>query len=63
LARTEQCPMQGSVGVLINRKPDFFSLVRLKGEFKVLIAVTDNRILGAFALVTKRTCARAYINW
>jgi hypothetical protein len=58
LALTEQCPMQGSVGVLIDRKPDFFSLLRLKGEFKAFIAVTDNRIVGSFALVVKR----AYIH-
>ena len=58
LALTRTCPMDGIIGLLIDRQPDFFSLLHLKGRHKVLVAEVDNQVVGCFALVLKQ----AYIN-
>lgn len=54
LSLTRDCPMDGTIRLLIDRQPDFFSLLKEKGEHKVFVAVSDDRIIGSFALVTKK---------
>jgi N-acetylglutamate synthase-like GNAT family acetyltransferase len=58
LALTKACPMDGLIKLLIDRQPDFFALLRLKGAYKVYVAEAENKIIGSFALTVKES----YIN-
>ena len=42
LALTEQCPMEGDIGLCVNRRPDFFALNRLEGN-RWWVGVVDGR--------------------
>ncbi len=46
---TKLCPMKGVISVCIDRQPDFFALVRKRGESVVLVAIKDERIIGAIS--------------
>ena len=42
LTLTEQCPMEGDIGLCVNRRPDFFALNRLEGD-RWWVGVVDDR--------------------
>lgn len=50
LALTGVTPMRGPVSLRIDRGPDFFRLLKLRGEGKVLAAVKDQRIIGCVSV-------------
>jgi GNAT superfamily N-acetyltransferase len=54
LALTRATPMDGRVSIRIDRDPDFFALVRLRGRGKTFVAIVDGRIVACFS-VTYRT--------
>lgn len=41
--------MDGEIALRIDRKPDFFKLLSMRGESKVLLALDDNNIIGSFS--------------
>lgn len=50
LELTRRCPMEGKVRLLIDRQPDFFALVRLRGESEVLVALDKGRHVGVIGV-------------
>lgn len=58
LKLTKACPMDGLIKLRIDRNPDFFSLLKLKGEYLLFVAEENNQIIGAIAFIEKL----AYIN-
>jgi GNAT superfamily N-acetyltransferase len=42
--------MNGETALRIDRAPDFFELLRMRGESKVLVAVENNRIVGSVSV-------------
>ncbi len=42
--------MAGDIGLRIDRNPDFFSLLRMRGNTKVFVAEEDNTIIGAICV-------------
>ena len=54
---TALAPMKGIIGLRIDRKPDFFKLLRLGDSYLALVATTvENDIVGFFAAVKTRLC-------
>ncbi|HYK44211.1 MAG TPA: GNAT family N-acetyltransferase [Parafilimonas sp.] len=54
---TALTPMKGIIGLRIDRKPDFFKLLRLGDSYLALVATTiENDIVGFFAAVRTRLC-------
>lgn len=50
-------PMQGDIGLRIDRHPDFFHLLRERGTFVALVAETeDNQVVGSFT-----ACRQAFV--
>ncbi len=49
LALTRSTPMAGSIALRIDRDPDFFALLRLRGEGKVYVAVRGREIIGCIS--------------
>ena len=39
--------MAGEISLRIDRKPDFFSLLKMRGETKVFVALDDDKIIGS----------------
>jgi len=50
LELTASSGMAGETSLLIDRKPDFFSLLNMRGESKVFVAVDDNIIIGSLCV-------------
>jgi hypothetical protein len=49
LALTRAAPMAGTISIRIDREPDFFALLRLRGNGKVFAAVRAGEIVGCFS--------------
>jgi predicted N-acetyltransferase YhbS len=49
LALTRSTPMAGSISLRIDRDPDFFALLRLRGEGKVFVAVRGREVIGCIS--------------
>ncbi len=58
IALTKSVPMDGWISLRIDREPDYFRLLNMRGEGKVLVASIAGRIVGAIS-VAYRT---VYIN-
>ncbi|MCL6260575.1 GNAT family N-acetyltransferase [Aquiflexum sp. TKW24L] len=50
--------MDGKIKLMIDRQPDYFSLLRLKGDYFLLVALDNDKIVGAIAYHIKQV----YIN-
>ena len=42
--------MMGETGLRIDRKPDFFKLLSMRGDTKVFVALDDNKIIGSLCV-------------
>jgi predicted N-acetyltransferase YhbS len=49
LALTRATPMQGTIALRIDRDPDFFALLRLRGEGKVFVAARGRELVGCIS--------------
>ncbi len=49
LALTRNTPMAGTISLRIDRDPDFFALLRLRGESRVFVAVRAGQIIGCIS--------------
>jgi predicted N-acetyltransferase YhbS len=49
LALTRVTPMAGQISLRIDRDPDFFALIRLRGEGKVFVAVRGREVIGCIS--------------
>jgi predicted N-acetyltransferase YhbS len=49
LALTRSTPMAGSISLRIDRDPDFFALLRLRGEGKVYVAMRGRELVGCIS--------------
>jgi hypothetical protein len=58
LVLTQLTPMDGPVAIRIDRHPDFFTLLRLRGAGKTFVAVDEDEIIGCCS-ITYRT---AFVN-
>jgi N-acetylglutamate synthase-like GNAT family acetyltransferase len=50
LALTKRTPMSGVISLCIDRNPDFFHLLRIRGDGKVFIATVNNHIIGCVSV-------------
>ncbi len=50
LTLTRQTPMHGIISLRIDREPDFFSLLKRRGAYKVFTAVSHDQLLGAVSI-------------
>lgn len=57
LELTRQTPMPGTIGLRIDREPDFFRLLALRGEGYVYVAETGGRLLGCIAVSRRQVRA------
>ncbi len=53
LALTAATPMDGVVGLRIDRDPDFFTLVQMRGEGTVLGAYTEDELIGCISAASR----------
>src|SRR5215471_2413708 len=51
LALTKRTPMRGAISLRIDRDPDFFRLLQMRGPGKVFVALVDHRIVGCISVV------------
>lgn len=58
IALTASSPMNGTISLRIDRKPDFFRLLNERGESKVLIAEFENEVAGCISVSRQKV----YIN-
>lgn len=49
LALTRATPMEGTISLRIDRDPDFFALLRLRGEGKVFVAARGREVVGCIS--------------
>lgn len=49
LELTRLSPMKGVISLCIERRPDFFALVRYRGESKLLVAEDKGKVIGSFS--------------
>jgi len=49
LALTRVTPMAGNISIRIDRDPDFFALLRLRGDGKVFVAVRERELVGCIS--------------
>lgn len=47
---TSASGMAGEIGLRIDRKPDFFKLLEMRGESKVFVALDDDKIVGSICV-------------
>jgi hypothetical protein len=47
---TASSGMPGEISLRIDRKPDFFSLLNMRGETKVFVALEDDKIIGSLCV-------------
>ena len=50
--------MKGAIGLRIDRKPDFFALLKSRGESHTLVDEQNGEIVGSFSV----SCYQAYVN-
>lgn len=50
---TKACPMDGKIRLRIDRNPDYYSLLEMKGDYTLLVVVENNQIIGAVAFHEK----------
>lgn len=55
---TRATPMPGAISLRIDRDPDFFALLRMRGEALVYVATCDGRVIGSIS----GTIHAAYVN-
>jgi hypothetical protein len=53
LALTRLTPMAGAISLRIDREPDFFALLRLRGKGKVFVAARGREILGCVSVALR----------
>jgi GNAT superfamily N-acetyltransferase len=46
---TRATPMPGAISLRIDRDPDFFALLRMRGEALVYVAICDGRLIGSIS--------------
>jgi predicted N-acetyltransferase YhbS len=49
IALTRMTPMDGAISLRIDREPDFFALLRLRGKSKVFVAVRGPQVIGCIS--------------
>ncbi len=49
IALTRMTPMDGGISLRIDREPDFFALLRLRGKSKVFVAVRGPQVIGCIS--------------
>src|SRR6266853_2895853 len=49
IALTRMTPMDGAISLRIDREPDFFALLRLRGKSKVFVAVRGPQVIGSIS--------------
>jgi predicted N-acetyltransferase YhbS len=49
IALTRMTPMDGAISLRIDREPDFFALLRLRGKSKVYVAVRGSQVIGCIS--------------
>src|SRR5579863_2881590 len=49
IALTRMTPMDGAISLRIDREPDFFALLRLRGKSKVYVAVQGSQVIGCIS--------------
>lgn len=47
---TAESGMDGEIALRIDRNPDFFSLLKLRGESTVIVAIEDQKIIGSLSV-------------
>jgi len=53
LALTRMTPMAGAISLRIDREPDFFALLRLRGRSKVFVAARGRQIIGCISVALR----------
>jgi N-acetylglutamate synthase-like GNAT family acetyltransferase len=53
LSLTQITPMDGAISLRIDREPDFFALLRLRGKSKVFVAVRGRQIIGCISVALR----------
>jgi predicted N-acetyltransferase YhbS len=53
LALTRITPMAGTISLRIDRDPDFFALLRLRGTSQVLVAVQGRQVIGCLSVALR----------
>lgn len=54
LELTSSTEMAGEIGLRIDRHPDFFSLLKMRGETKVFVAEEEDKIIGCLCVALKK---------
>lgn len=47
---TSQAPMNGKISIRVDRKPDFFGLLEMRGSSFVIVAEFKNQIIGSYSV-------------
>ncbi len=50
LQLTSSSPMAGNIGLRIDRNPDFFALLKLRGDTKIFVAEVNDKIIGSICV-------------
>jgi ribosomal protein S18 acetylase RimI-like enzyme len=58
LKLTRECPMDGEISLIIDRQPDFFKLLKLKGVFKTFVAEDSDQLIGSISIVSEEVRIR-----
>jgi len=53
IALTRMTPMDGAISLRIDREPDFFALLRLRGQSKVLVAARGRQVIGCISVALR----------
>lgn len=53
LTLTRMTPMDGAISLRIDREPDFFALLRLRGRGKVLVAASGRQVIGCISVALR----------
>ena len=53
LTLTRITPMAGTISLRIDREPDFFALLRLRGKSKVFVAVRGRQVIGCISVALR----------
>ena len=53
LSLTRITPMDGAISLRIDREPDFFALLRLRGKSKVFVAARGRQIIGCISVALR----------
>ena len=52
---TSSTGMSGKISLRIDRNPDFFELLKFRGESRVIVATDNNTIVGSICLSLEQT--------